>query len=172
HLALAPLSGDSRATFLTARVQHGGAGAVDIPGDRGRQPGLADAARTGDEHDPAGAFGRLSPPLAQDCEIPFTSEHGRRVCEIELARQRPRLKLERRVLAEDRLVEAPQLSARLDADPLDEQISRLAVGVKRLRLPTAPVQREHALGVWTLAQRVLRDERLDLADDNAVTTGG
>ena len=79
--------------------------------------------------------------------------------------------VERRVLGEDRLVQAPQLGAGLDADLFDERGARIAVGLERLRLATAAVQREHALGVQPLAQRMLVDQRLELADHLAVAAG-
>ena len=80
--------------------------------------------------------------------------------------------VQRRVLAQDRLVQAPQLRAGLDADLLDQRARACAVGVERLGLPPAAVEREHALGVQALAQRLLAHQRVELADDLAVAAGG
>ena len=44
----------------------------------------------------------------------------------------------------------------LDADLLDERRARVAVGLERLGLPAGSVQREHALRVQALAQRLRR----------------
>ena len=69
-------------------------------------------------------------------------------------------------------MQAPQLRAGLDADLLDERRPRLAVGVQRIGLPPGAVQREHALGVEALAQRLLAHEPVELADDLPVAPGG
>ena len=62
------------------------------------------------------------------------------------------------------LLQRPQLGVRLDADLLDQRRPRPAVRLKRLRLATAAVQREHELAVKTLAQWLLRHRRLQLGD--------
>ena len=49
---------------------------------------------------------------------------------------------------------------------------RVPVGVERLGLAAAAVQREHALGVQPLAQRVLGQQRVDLADELVMAPGG
>ena len=79
--------------------------------------------------------------------------------------------VERGVLGEDRLVQALQLGAGLDADLLDERRARVAVGGERLRLAAGAIEREHPLGVQALAQRVLGDERVELADHLGVPAG-
>ena len=61
-------------------------------------------------------------------------------------------------------MEAPQLGARLYADRLDQRRARLSVGRERIGLPAAAIQREHALRVQPLAQRLGSDERFQLAD--------
>ena len=80
--------------------------------------------------------------------------------------------VQRRVLPQDLVMQAPQLRAGLDADLLDERRPRLAVGVQRVGLPPGAVQREHALGVEALAQRLLAHEPVELADDLPVAPGG
>ena len=77
---------------------------------------------------------------------------------------RARGAIERRVLREDRILQAPQLGARLDTDLVDQDRARLPVGLERLRLSSAAIQREHASRVQLLAQGVRFDERLELAD--------
>ena len=47
---------------------------------------------------------------------------------------------------------------------LDQRGARLAVGGQRLGLAAGAVQREHALGVQALAQRMRGDQRVELAD--------
>ena len=79
--------------------------------------------------------------------------------------------VELRVLREDRLVQPPQVGARLHPDLLDERRARGAVRVQRLGLAPGVVQREHSLRVQALAQRVRRHQRLELPDQLAVPTG-
>ena len=79
--------------------------------------------------------------------------------------------IERRILGEDALVQLPEPGARLDPDPVDERRARVAVGLERLRLPPATVEREHPLAVDALAQRVLGGQRVQLADHLGVATG-
>ena len=65
------------------------------------------------------------------------------------------------------LLELPQLGARLDPE-LVERGPRVAVRLQRLRLPARAVQREHQLAAQPLAMRMLRDQRLQLADELGV----
>ena len=66
---------------------------------------------------------------------------------------------------EDRLLELAQLAAGLDPELLDERPPRLLVGLERLGLAARAVEREHQLAAQALAQRVLVDQRLELADE-------
>ena len=79
--------------------------------------------------------------------------------------------LERRVLAQHRLVQPPQLRARFDADLLDQGGARLPVGLERLGLAARAVEREHPLRVQALAQRLPREQGLELRQHLAVTPG-
>ena len=81
---------------------------------------------------------------------------------------RPAPGVERRVLAEDRLLELAQRGARLDPELLDEHAARLLVRLERLGLPAAAVEREHQLAAEPLAERVLGDQRLELGDEVGV----
>ena len=74
-------------------------------------------------------------------------------------------RLERRVVAEDRLLELLERRARLEAELLDEARSGRPVHLERLRLAAAAVEREHAQRLEALAQRVLGRQRLELADE-------
>ena len=76
------------------------------------------------------------------------------------------------VVGEDRLVELVELGARLDPELLDEHLAGVAVGLQRVGLAAAAVEREHQLRVQPLAPRVLAGELLELADELGVTPGG
>jgi hypothetical protein len=72
------------------------------------------------------------------------------------------------LVAQDLRLQLLQLRAGLDPELLDEAHPRRLVGVERLRLPAGAVEREHQQAPEGLAQRVLADERVELADDVAV----
>ena len=76
-------------------------------------------------------------------------------------------RVELRVLRQDRVLEGAQLGARLDADLLDERAPGAAVGLERVRLAAAAVQREHQLRAQVLAQRLLGDGGLQLETRSA-----
>ena len=61
-----------------------------------------------------------------------------------------------------------QRGSGLDADLLDERRSRLPEGLQRLCLAARAVEREHPLRLQPFAQRVARDEHLELAEDLAM----
>ncbi len=67
------------------------------------------------------------------------------------------------VVAQDRRLERAQLRRGLDAEPVDERLVGGAIGLERLGLAAAAVQREHLLAAQALAQRVRAHERLELA---------
>ena len=71
---------------------------------------------------------------------------------------------ERRVLGEDRPLQLAQPLARLDAELVDERAARVLVGLQRVGLAVAAVEREHVLRPQPLAVRVLGDQRVELAD--------
>jgi hypothetical protein len=62
-------------------------------------------------------------------------------------------------------VQGSQLAGGLDADLLDERPARRAIGLERLGLATAPVQRQHQLAAEALAKRLFGDRGLQLCDD-------
>ena len=61
-----------------------------------------------------------------------------------------------------------QRGSGLDADLLDERRSRLPEGLQRLCLAARAVEREHPLRLQPFAQRVARDEHLELGEDLAM----
>jgi len=75
---------------------------------------------------------------------------------------------ERRIVPEDRLLELAELGPRLDPELGDERLAGRAVRVERVDLPPRPVEREHQLLARTVAQRVLRHERLELGNQLSV----
>jgi hypothetical protein len=83
-------------------------------------------------------------------------------------RDRPR-RCERRVLVEDPALELLELGARIDAQLFGEQPSPVAVCAQGLRLPAAPVQRQHQPGPEPLAQWMTLDEKGKLGDELGVT---
>jgi hypothetical protein len=72
--------------------------------------------------------------------------------------------LQHRVLGEDRLLQALQPQARLDAELVHQDAAGGPIGGQRVRLPARAVQREHELAVQVLAQRVGAHQRVQLAD--------
>src|SRR3954466_13640000 len=100
--------------------------------------------------DPALAAAGEQPPAPRRCVV----ERGRELVDLAVASDEEaggasagsrldRAGVERRVLPQDCLLELLQLSARLDAQLLDERHPRIAVRLERLCLATRPVEREH-----------------------------
>ena len=71
-------------------------------------------------------------------------------------------------MAEDLRLEPLELRAGLDSELVDEAGACILVDLQGLRLPARTIQREHELPPERLAQRVVADERLELADHVAV----
>ena len=80
-------------------------------------------------------------------------------------------RVERGIVREDRLVEVVQLGARLDPELLDEDLAGVPVGLQRVGLAAAAIQREHQLRVQALAPRVLAGQLLELGDQLGVAPG-
>ena len=72
------------------------------------------------------------------------------------------------VLREDRRLELDQLAPGLHSKLLLHRASRAGVAIERVRLAAAAIEREHQLGLQTLAEWVVRDQRLELARYGAV----
>ena len=77
-----------------------------------------------------------------------------------------------RIVTKDRAFELLQRGARLEPELVHEPRPRGPVDGKCVRLPSTPVEREHQQRGWTLPQRVLSDERLQLGHDLALTAAG
>ena len=153
------------------RVQHVGAVGENRGGELGRKPGLAHPRSPGHERLPAVAGLGAAPLLAQRCQLLLAADERR--ADVQLRRQLGRdRQVEGWVLPQDRLVETAQLGAGLDADRGDELVARPAVGAERVGLAPAAVEGQHAEGVEALAQRLLREQRLDLGDRLGVAAGG
>ena len=69
-------------------------------------------------------------------------------------------------------MQAAQLGAGLHADRLHERRACVPIGLQRLRLPARAIQREHLLRAQSLAQRLIRDQRPQLAENLPVATSG
>ena len=69
-------------------------------------------------------------------------------------------------------MQAAELGRRLDPDLVDQGLPGVAERLERVGLAPAPVQREHPLRVQPLPQRVLRQQRVDIADDLVMAAGG
>jgi hypothetical protein len=111
-------------------VQHDGAVAVHLARQLRGQPRLPHSAGAAHEDEAPGSGVRVAPCLAQSFELSLAA-HERR-SRIELGRQRlglDRLRVELRILAQDRVVQLAQRRPGLDADLLDQRRSRLPVGL-------------------------------------------
>ena len=74
---------------------------------------------------------------------------------------------QRGVVAQDRRLQLAKGRRRLQAELLQQQLPDLAVGLEGLGLAAAAVQGEHELAAEPLAQRMLADQALQLADELA-----
>ena len=75
---------------------------------------------------------------------------------------------ERRVLVEDVALELLERRARLDPEFLRERAPGVGVGVERIRLAAAAVERDHLLPAQAFAQGLAADHGLELGGDLAV----
>ena len=71
-------------------------------------------------------------------------------------------------MAQDLGLEPLELRTRFDSELVDEARSCVLVHLESLGLPAGAIQREHELTAKRLAQRMLADERLELADHVAL----
>ena len=76
------------------------------------------------------------------------------------------------LVAQDRRLERAQIRRRLDAQAVDQRLVSAAVGLERLGLTSGTVEGEHLLAAEALAERVLADERLELAGHLGVAAAG
>ncbi len=160
------------------RVPDGGEADEDDPvrepicqlvGGLKRDPRLADASGAGDG-DQAGLASKQTRNLV-DLGSP-SDERRRGGGQPPALPQLRRLDRQRRVLSEDRGLEAPQLRSRLEPELLHEGRARLAIGRQGVRLTARAVEREHELGPKTFTQGVLGDELLELGDEVGMARKG
>ena len=83
---------------------------------------------------------------------------------LAFGRRSGRRQLEGGILVEDRLFEAAERCAGLEAEFADEESPSLLIDVESLCLSPAAVEREHQLAAQLLAQWVPGDERLEFCD--------
>ena len=138
---------------------------MGLTGELARESRLAHsvAATHGDE--PTATGTRTLPALAQPRHLVVAADQRRRGGDIELARKLDRCELQRGIVAQDGLVQSAKIGAGFHADLLHQQAPRIAKRLQRLGLAPTAIQREHALRVQALAQRVLGQQALDLAED-------
>ena len=140
-----------------------------------RKAALADPRLAADDHQPPAARERVSERSDESGELALSPhEHPVRPTASNgagVGRSRRlvchglREDVERRVLTEDRLLELHDRPARREAELVHQHVPRVLVGVQRLGLPAGAVKREHQLPAQPLAQRMTRDEGLELGDD-------
>jgi hypothetical protein len=101
----------------------------------------------------------------------FGRRRRRRRCELRRSgRDRTRRLgcVERVLLREDLPLEPHQRRARVEAELFSQVRLQPLEGAQRVRLPAASVERQHELPPEALAQRVLRDQVLELGDERTV----
>jgi hypothetical protein len=152
----------------TAAVQHPAALVVDLPGELGGQPGLAQAGPAGHQNHPAMAIGGPCPGGPQPGQLGRPA-HKWRPDRLQRLRQRRargprsrRRQIQPRVLGQDRGMQPAQLRPGIDAQLLDQDRPGPLVGKERIGLPTRPVQRQQQLGPQPLPQRLVTDQPLQL----------
>ncbi|HZT84887.1 MAG TPA: hypothetical protein VE984_05645 [Gaiellaceae bacterium] len=84
--------------------------------------------------------------------------------------RRPRV--EGLVLAQDRLLQQPELAARLEAQLGGQGPARVLVGLERLGLPAGAVEGEHEVFPQLLMEGLVAHERLELGNQLARTAEG
>jgi hypothetical protein len=109
---------------------------------------------------------RLLPPVAQPAQLGLTADERRGSRSFELAREiQGRGAIEGGILMQNGLVHRAKLRSGLDADLVRERLACLAVGLERLGLAPAAVERKHQLAAQPLTERVTRDECFELPDE-------
>ena len=136
-----------------------------------QQRGLADSRRAEDPDQRP--LGQPRDQLGHDPVAP-AEEVGVRALErgqaLERAQHRPgrwrrgRAGVEVGVMAQDHVLELPQLGARGQAELVAQQRARLPVGGERVGLAAGAVEREHELGAQALLKRGRGDQALERSD--------
>ena len=133
----------------------------------GRQPALAHPGRPAERDECARAGLDLLPALTQPAELAGAAGQWRGRGGIELAGQLDdgRRQRERVVLAQDCVLQFPQLRSGFHADVLDEPPARVLECLEGLGLPATAVEREHELAGEPLAGGVVHHQLAQLADE-------
>ena len=130
-----------------------------------REPRLADAADSGQRQKTC----LVAPQeVGESLELALAPEQRGRGCR-DAACGRRRVDVQRRILLEDRALELAQRLAGLDPQLLDQRAACALVHGERVGLAARAVEREHQLPAQPLAQRVLRDQPLELGDELRMT---
>jgi hypothetical protein len=105
-----------------------------------REPALPDPRRPRQRHEPV-----LAQELDNLRELVLAIDEQRRGRPQVAATRCGRHCSDRRILREDRLLQSPQLRARLQPQLVCKHPPRLVEGLQRIRLAAAAVQRQHQL---------------------------
>src|SRR5262245_27226055 len=81
------------------------------------------------------------------------------------AAQLGRFDAERRVLTEDRVLQSLELGPRLKAQLIAQRASHTPKGCECVDLTSTSVEREHQLAVEMLAERLIRNKRLEFGNE-------
>ena len=142
----------------------------DAPADHGRQPpavpfqgGAEDG--LGPLQDGPQRLG-VEAPAGAGRDLQLGAEHRHRLAGRHGGggRRRRRRGPQGRVVAQDRPLQLAEGRRRLQAELVEQQLPDLAVGLEGLGLAAAAVEGEHELAAEPLAQRLLGDQALELAD--------
>jgi hypothetical protein len=79
-------------------------------------------------------------------------------------------RVQRTVLGEDGGLQLPELMTRFEPELVAQDVATVLEDAQRVGLPAGPVQREHQQAPQPLAQRMRRDELLELDDHTLVPT--
>ena len=142
------------------------------PGPRGqllREPALADPRLADEQAQAPAARDRVVEAGGELGELALTPDERARH-HLGCRRGGHGRQVQPRVLGENRLLELPQALARLDPELVGQRAAGVAVGLQRVGLAVAAVQREHQLRAQALAVRVLGDQALEPFEQVCVLT--
>jgi hypothetical protein len=132
-----------------------------------REACLADAARPGEGQQPGGVQARGDPG-----QLGYTADRAVGQRGETAGGSCGHRRGEPGVVGEDLRVELGELGSGLDPELLDEHLARPAVGLQRIGLAPAAIEREHQLRVQLLAPRMLAGQLPQIGDELGVTPGG
>ena len=157
---------------VAGRVEHRRAVSVRVGGQLRDQARLAHSLAAGEHDHPPGAGARLVPAVPQPLQLGVPPEERWCGRHVELVRQRLRRgHRQGGVVVQDRVLQRAKLIAGLDAGLAGEPLPRLVVRLERLRLPPAPVERQHEVAGEPLARGMLGDHPPQLCDQLGMPAG-